>query len=288
MRVVLGILTIAALSSCSDADSDVDEGGRSQIVVTTSILGDIVRNVVGDHADVDVVMPAGADPHDFEPSARQVEAMGDADLLVVNGAGFEAGLVSVIEAAEDAGTDVFTAADHVELRELEGEADAHIWTDPSNMVAVVEALGEVLPDAADGAARYAQELRALDAEIESLVAAVPSEQRVLVTNHEVLGYFADRYGFDVVGTVIPSASTVAEASAADLEALADLIRAEGVPAIFAETSSSSALADALADEVGEVEVIELFAESLGEPGSDADTYIAMQRTNAERIVEGLG
>jgi zinc/manganese transport system substrate-binding protein len=276
MRVVLGILIVVTLGACSGDDEAATAG--TQVVVTSSILGDIVEQVAGGDVDVEVVMPRGADPHEFAPSARQVEAMAEADLLVVNGGGFEAGLLGAIDAAEDAGATVFTATDHVELR---GD-DPHIWTDPTNMIAVVEALDEVLPGSATG---YLDELRTLDAEIEETLA--PVERRVLVTNHEVLGYFAERYGFDVVGTVIPSLSTRAEASAADVEDLAEIILAEDVPAIFVETSSSADLAEALADDVGDVEVVELFAESLGEPGSGGETYVEMQRTNAERIAEGL-
>ena len=275
MRVVLGILTVVALGACGGEGEDT---GGTQVVVTSSILGDVVEQVVGPDVGVEVIMPRGAAPHEFAPSARQVEAMAEADLLVVNGGGFEAGLDSAIEAAEDAGATVFTAVDHVELR----DGDPHIWTDPSLMIPVVEALDEALPGSAAG---YLDELRELDDEIEALLA--PVENRVLVTNHEVLGYFADRYGFEVVGTVIPSLSTRAEASAAGIEALADVLRAEGVRAVFAETTSSADLAEALADEVGDVEVVELFAESLGEPGSGADTYVEMQRTNARRIAEAL-
>ena len=281
MRVVLGIfLTAAALAACGD-DAEGGAGtDRPRVVVTTSILGDIVTQLAGDVADVEVVLPRGADPHEFAPSARQAEAMVEADLLVVNGAGFEGGLDSAVDAAEDAGTDIFVAADHVDLL----DEDPHLWTDPARMVAVVEALGTALDV---DASSYAEEVRALDGEIETILGDVPAERRVLVTNHEVLGYFADRYGFEVVGAVIPSLTTRAEASAAGIEALADVLRARGVRAIFAETTSSADLAEALAAEVGDVEVVELFAESLGDEGSGAETYLEMQRTNAERIAGAL-
>ena len=282
MRTVLGTLLAAAvtLASCSEGGSDA--GGRPQVVVTTSLLGDVVEQLVAGEADVEVVMPPGSDPHEFAPSARQAESMAAADLLVVNGSGFEGGLQSAVEAAEDAGAAVFVATDHVDLL---GD-DPHFWTDPRRMLAVVEALAAALP-AAPGAEAYTDELRALDADIEQALAAVAPERRVLVTNHEVLGYFADRYGFEVVGTVIPSTSTRAEPSSAALDELASTIRAEQVPAIFVESSSSGDLAEALAEEVGDVEVVELFAESPGEPGSEASSYVGMQRTNAERIAEAL-
>jgi zinc/manganese transport system substrate-binding protein len=277
MRVVLGIFIVAAVAACG---GDAEDRPGTHVVVTSSILGDIVEEVVGAGVDVEVIMPRGADPHEFAPSARQVEAMAEADLLVVNGGGFEGGLRSAIGAATDAGATVFTATDHVDLH----DGDPHIWTDPTNMIAVVEALDEALPGSAAG---YLDELRALDTDIEEILSVVPPDRRVLVTNHEVLGYFAARYDFEVIGTVLPSLTTSAEASAADIEQLADVLRTEHVRAVFAENTSSADLADALADEVGDVEVVELFAESLGDEGSGAETYIDMQRTNAERIAEAL-
>ncbi len=121
----------------------------------------------------------------------------------------------------------------------------------------------------------------------SLVEAIPAERRVLVTNHEVFGYFADRYGFEVVGVVIPGGSTTDAASAGELAELAEVIEAEGVPAIFADTSSPDELINTLAEEVGSIEVVELYSESLGEPGTDGATYLEMVQTNAERISAAL-
>jgi zinc/manganese transport system substrate-binding protein len=275
------------LVACADDDDGAGvDGGRPSIVVTSNILGDIVTMVAGDAADVEVLLPLGVDPHEFAPSTRQAEAMADADLLVVNGAGFEAGLDDAIEGAGE----VFTFTEHIDLL---GE-DPHVWTDPTRLVPAVEALAEALVDAGsdpavtERAAAYVDQLEAVDAEIGALLADLPDERRVLVTNHEVLGYFADRYDFEVVGAVIPSLTTGAEPSAADIEDLAEVIEAEGVPAIFGETSSPSALAEALAETVGgEVEVVELFTESLGEPGSGAETYLDLLRTDAQRIHDAL-
>jgi zinc/manganese transport system substrate-binding protein len=134
---------------------------------------------------------------------------------------------------------------------------------------------------------YLAELESLHLEVEGLLAGIPAEDRVLVTNHEVFGYFADRYDFDVLGVIIPGGSTLAEPSAEDLADLAREIDERGVPAIFAETSSPTRLADALAAEGTDVEVVELYSESLGEPGSPGDTYTGMVRTNAERIAAAL-
>ena len=282
------------------------------MVVTTSILGDVTRQLVGDEANVDVVMPIGADPHEFAPSARQAEAMQDADLLVVNGAGFEQGMAGIIDGATADGTPTFTVADHVALRHVDGTEhadehagdddhdhdgdDPHLWTDPTNVAAAVTPLADALRglDGVDAAAieqratRYVRELQDLDAEVVGILAPIPAARRVLVTNHEAMGYFADRYGFEVVGTVIPSMTTMASASAAGVEALADVIEERRVPAIFGETTQPTQLADALADEVGgDVEVVELYTESLGEPGSGADSYVGMLRTDAELIARAL-
>ena len=164
------------------------------------------------------------------------------------------------------------------------------------MAVVVHAIADFLIDEVDGidtvaveaaADAYERELDALDAEIADLLAAIPSPRRVLVTNHEVFGYFAERYGFDVVGAIIPGGSTTDGASAAALAALAETIRDTGVTVIFADVSSSTDLAQTLADEVGDIEIVELYSESLGGAGSDGATYVEMIRTNAERITAAL-
>jgi zinc/manganese transport system substrate-binding protein len=317
MRKILSLAVLGlAVTGCGGGDDAAGAGNRPSVVVTTTILGDIVRQIVGEQADVQVLMPVGADPHEFAVSSRQAEAMEEADLLVVNGAGFEQAIEEVIDAAVDAGAPHFALTDHVALlpaglhgderdehadesAEEHGEHgafDPHVWTDPSRVATAVEALGAGLAelDGVDAVAVeqaadvYAAELRELDAEIAGLLEPIPVERRVLVTNHEVFGYFAERYGFGVIGAVIPSVSTQAEASARQLEQLAEQIDAAGVPAIFVETSGATDLAEALAEQVGgDVELVELYTESLGEPGSGADTYIGLMRTDAERIAAAL-
>jgi len=315
----VGIAGLLATACGDDGAADAGSGSRSTIVATTSILGDVVSEMAGDLATVGVVMPANADPHEFQPSARDAADLREADVVVANGAGFEAGLEETLHGAEEDGTVVFEAIDHVATLEAVDEApaedgenadeeegddhghegvDPHFFNDPARMAAAAEALADLLAEEVpaldtaafrDRAAAYVAELRALDAEVESTLAVVPAERRKLVTNHDVFAYFAERYGFEVVGAVIPATTTQASASAADIAALAATITAEGVPAVFADTSSPDDLADALADEVGgEVAVVELYSESLGEAGSGADTYAGMMRTNASRIAEALG
>ena len=137
------------------------------------------------------------------------------------------------------------------------------------------------------AADYVAELEALDGEVEEMLSAIPDDQRIMVTNHEVFGYFADRYDFEVVGTVIPSGSTNDGVSAEAIVELAEVIEHEGVQAIFADTSSSDELAVTLADEVGAVQVVELFSESLGADDTDGSTYVDMVRSNAAAIAAAL-
>ena len=318
--VLLAILasTVAACGS-DGGTNDADSGADGPVIVaTTSILGDVVGQLVGDQAEVVTVMPAGADPHDFQPSAQEVDALLSASAVIANGENFEEGLIDVIESAVAAGIPTFEAIDAVStLERSAGErnedahgdedehedeeaghrVDPHFFTDPSRMADAVNGIVAFLDAEVDGldsealnaaGDEYLAELADLDAEVEQLLAVIPEEQRTLLTNHEVFGYFADRYGFEVVGAVLPGGSTVESASAGELADLAELIEAEGVSAIFADTSSSSALADTLAAEVGEVAVVELYSESLGEVDSDGATYVEMIRTNANRIAGALG
>jgi zinc/manganese transport system substrate-binding protein len=283
-----GLLLVAA--ACGGGDDAAADG--PVVVVTTSVLGDVVENLVGDVAEVEVLMPPGADPHEFALSARQAADLREADLVVANGGGFEAGLDDTLDAAEDDGATVVRALDAVDRI----DDDPHFFTDPDRMAvaagAIADALAAEVPaldtaEVRDRADAYVADLEALGAEVEATLAPVPPEHRRLVTNHDVFAYFADRYDFTVVGAVVPAVTTQAEPAAGELADLAAVIEAEGVPAIFADTSSPEQLADALADEAGDVEVVELYSESLGEPGTEADTYEGMIRTNASRIAGAL-
>jgi zinc/manganese transport system substrate-binding protein len=295
-----GLLGLAVLSGCSAGATD-----RPLIVVTTNILGDVVQNVVGDQAEVLTLMRPGSDPHSFEISAQEAARILTADLVVANGLGLEEGVQHQIDAADAAGVAILSAGDVIDPlpyaatadAPATGTADPHFWTDPARMVDVVDAVATAVGDHVDGvdparlgaqAAAYTAELSALDAEMTAAFAAVPAGQRNLVTNHHVFGYLADRFGFTVVGAVIPGGSTLAAPSASDLKGLVDAIDAAGVPTIFAESSQPDRLVQVLADEAGiDVAVVELFTESLSEPGTDADTYLTMMRTNSQRITTGL-
>ena len=450
--------TTSPVTSETSAVSDSDTGAvvatpSLLVVVTTTILGDIVSNIVGSDAELVVLLPVGADPHDYRASAAQVTLLHDADLVVSNGIQLEEGLIDVLEAAEADGVNLLEVGDLLdplpfgggghdmeeegehhdeeegehdhehegdmeegehdhehegdmeegehdhehegdeeegehdhehegdmeegehdhehegdeeegehdhehegdeeegehdhehegdeeegehdhehegdeeegehdhehEGDEEEGEhdhehegdmeegehdheheghahtgGDPHFWLDPLRVAEaahlIAHELAELDPsiDWEGRAESYASELEELDEEIKAILAPIHAEDRKLITNHDALGYFAARYGFEIVDTVIPGGATLADPSSAELAALVERIREEGVKAIFAETIESTALAEALAAEAGsDVAVVELYTGSLGEPGSGADSLIGMLRVNAQRIAEIL-
>jgi len=296
--ILTGALLLAA---CGGDDGGSASADGPTIAVTTSILADVVGELVGDQAEVFAVMPPGADPHEFQASAQEVDRVRRADALVLNGGGFEEALLDLVDAVAEDGMRVHEVvgadrdADREDGEDEQGHEDVgdpHFFTDPVRMDEAVEGISAFLAAEVPGldvealrqaTAAYQDELRALDVEVEALLADIPESRRVLVTAHDVLGAFADRYGFEVVGTVIPSASTSDGGNAGDLAELADAVRDAGVRAVFVDSSAADRLARTLAAEAGDIEVRTLFTESLGEPGSGAETYLDMVRTNAERI-----
>jgi zinc/manganese transport system substrate-binding protein len=304
MRRSLIPLLALALVAAGCGDGGGATGDRTLVITTTSILADVVADLAGDAATVESIMPNGADPHDFEASARDIARLRDADLVVANGLGLEEQLTAVLDRAEGDGVAVLRVAPAVDPLpfaeipghddEHAGDLDPHIWFDPIRMAAAVrlvaDRMDEIDPQGGWGgrADGVVADLETLDAEIREIVSVVPEDRRLLVTNHEVLGYFAARYDFRVVGVVVPGGSTLAEPSSRDLADLVAAIRDTGVPAIFTETTDSSALAESVADEIGRpIEVVELHTAALGDPGSEAATYIGMMRTNARAIAAAL-
>jgi len=241
--VLAAIVLTGSLAAGSVAPVAAQEQVGS-VVVTTEVLGSVVSQLVGDAGDVSVIMPSGANPHSYEPSARDAERMLNADVLVSNGLDLEEALVAVLESAGSEGVTWFQAADHIAALDLEegdhdevddeiethdhDAEDPHIWTDPLVMRDVVTALQPVLAqagiDVTSGADMLIADLELLDAEADEVLSAVPGEDRKLVTGHRSLGYFADRYGFELIGTVIPSLSTSGEPTAREMAQLIDDIK----------------------------------------------------------------
>lgn len=294
------LITAIAAAGCTAQAAD-----RPVIVVTTNILGDVVRNVVGDQAEVVTLMQPNADPHSFAVSAQEAAVMRTADLIVSNGLGLEEGLQQHVEAAAADGVPVFVAGDAIAALaysadngagDAQGAADPHFWTDPERMVDVVDALEDTVAEVpgidtaalATTAGSYRSELEELDAAMSAAFAAIPEERRNLVTNHHVFGYLADRFGFRIIGAVIPGGTTLASPSASDLRELVGAIEEAQVSTIFAEASQPDRLVQVLADGANiDVAVVELFTESLTAPGEGAESYLTMMRTNTERIATGL-
>ncbi|RLV56233.1 zinc ABC transporter substrate-binding protein [Aeromicrobium phragmitis] len=301
VRRGIALVLAAALGTVGLAGCAGDGPGEGSIVVTTNILGDVAQQIVGDEAEVVVLMPDGADPHSFEISARDAATVENAALVVSNGLGLEEGVQNSVDAAAEAGVPVLAVGEEVDPLEYQegssrGQADPHFWTDPERMREaarlIAEQVLEQVPDIDAAAvqaraAEYDDELAALDDEMREAFDRIPTDQRTLVTNHHVLGYLADRYGFEVLGAVIPSGTTLASPSAADLDALATAIREAGVPAIFADSSHPDRLAQVLAETAGvDVEVHSLYSESLTADG-EAATYLGMMRANTATIATAL-
>lgn len=291
-------LAVASLAAAGCGD-DTGTSGTS-IVVTTPVLGAVVQDLVGDAAEVTVLMPNGSDPHDFQPSARDVGALEGAGLVVENGLDLEEGLAAALGEARDGGTRIFTATDHVDLRAVgedeevhadeehdHGTEDPHFWTDPLAVRDVVTALAPVLRDdlGLDLGDRPAAGERALtdaDAAIRAQLSDIPAAGRRLVTGHESMGYFARRYDFELVGALIPSLSSQAQVSASNLAALRAQVEREGVPAIFTEIGTPNGVAEAIADETG-ARVVEIATHSLPDDGS----YVTFIRDAATAVHDGL-
>ena len=303
MRTILIIASVVGmvLTACGVSSGQTDEA--LTIVATTTILGDVVSQIAGDDANVEVLMPIGVDPHDFQASSRQVASLNQADLVVANGLGLEGGLQDVLRAAEADGARVIYVGPalspiprgvHNRDNGGQGAEDPHVWMDPVRMTKAVALIASELRQLDGGvdwgvrAEAYADELAAADWELTALFTGVPTDARKLVTNHDSMGYLADRYGFEVVGVLLPGDSTLGTASSRELSELVRVIEAEGVPAIFAETTQPAVLAEAVAAEIGHpVEVVELYTGSLGEPGSGAENLLGMLRVNAHRIAGAL-
>jgi zinc/manganese transport system substrate-binding protein/manganese/iron transport system substrate-binding protein len=285
------MLAAVVSTGCGGGDSG---GGGPAVAVTTPQAADLVRNVAGSGADVTQVVPANADPHEYEPTPSDAEALARADLIVRSGGEVDGWLDQLIESS---GSDapVLTLSDHVRLIEGDGGTDPHWWQDPRNAVAAVAAiraeLDRIDPGEARsfdaGARRYTSEIERLDHAIAACIGRVPADRRKLVTSHDALGYYADRYGIDVIGAAIPALSTQAQAAAGETADLVDLIRSEGVGAVFPEAGVSPDLEEAIAAEADARIGDELWADTLGPEGTAASTYLGSLRSNTEAIVNGL-
>jgi zinc/manganese transport system substrate-binding protein len=294
---VLGVGLIGA--GCGNSGSA--GSGQLEVVATTTQIGDWVREVGGDAVAVDQVLQPNTDPHEYEPRPSDVAAAADARIVFANGDNLDGWIDQIVS---DSGSDAAVVDLGAAAPErLPGESDGaeasrydpHWWHDPRDAAAAVREIERRLA-AADPAHRrrfernadaYLRRLHALDAGIARCVDSIPPARRKLVTDHDAFGYFAARYGIDVVGAVIPSQTTQAQPSARDLSELIDLIEREHVAAVFPESSLSAKVAEAIARQTGASADYTLYGDTLGPAGSDGATYLAMEAANADSIVRGL-
>ncbi|HST43559.1 MAG TPA: metal ABC transporter substrate-binding protein [Conexibacter sp.] len=326
---LLSLAAVAALAvaGCGSDDDGANGGattsggadvGSVNVVATTTVLGDLAREIGGGAVEVTQLLQPNSDPHDYEPRPDDVVATSKASLVLESGDGLDewiedvvdqsAGNPTLLDVAEtlpvqrsgedeehDHAEEDHAEDEHAEEEHDHGDVDPHWWHDPTNVEAAAATVRDALTRAnPEGRALYARnadayvaKVRALDRGIRQCLAGVPAAQRKLVTDHDALGYFADRYDVEIVGAVIPSLTTQAQPSAGDVADLAKLIRREGVRAVFPESGSNRKLPEAVAQETGITAEYQLYGDALGPEGSDAATYLGMEAHNADAMVRGF-
>jgi len=295
LAACLAALLVAGCAGSGGGGAAGGGDGALRVVATTTQVADLARNVGGGRVRVTSLLKPGIDPHDYEPSPSDIDALAHADLVLENGVGLEGWLGDTIDGSGFDGPVVDTSRG-VRLRLVGGAPDPHIWQDPRNAEVMAANIGRGLAAAEPSAAAdfqgdlaaYTRQLRALDAEVRRQVGSLAN--RKVVTDHDAFGYYLDRYGLELVGSVIPSFDSSAELSGRDIRDLVAKVRATGVKAIFAETTLPPRAAETIGREAG-VKVVEgdsaLYGDALGPPGSNGDTYIKMIRHNTAMIVSNL-
>ena len=288
--VVIGAVVIGA---CGAGPATV-AGGGPVVVATTTQVGDLVRAVAGERAGVRQILSANSDPHAYEPRPSDVRAVTGAKVVVRSGGDLDDWLGGVLDNA-GSDTKAVDLIDSVRTRRGEGGVDPHWWQDPRNAELAVPVIRDALVAADPGgraaytaaAAAYLARLQALDRAIAACLGAIPAAKRRLVTDHDALGYYAARYGIEVIGTVIPALSTQAQASAGAVAGGGGGGRRAGVTTIYTETSANAKLARAIARDAGATVGPPLYADSLGPAGSPGATYIGALRANTLALARGF-
>lgn len=301
---ILVILAALILAACSPMNSPSKESNTSlKVLATQNFLTDIAQNVAGERVKVESLIPIGTEPHAFEPTPQDVQKIAQSNVLILNGAGLEEWLEKTLENAggeraiieASAGLAMREPHTNEPIHEHADEGDPHFWFDPTLVVKYVENIrdGLIAADPAGketytaNAAAYIAKLNELDGWIKTQVEQIPAERRLMVTDHHTFGYFADRYGFTIIGAIVPGFTTGASPSAQELASLIDQIKDTGAPAIFLEASTSPQMAQQIASETGAKVVTDLYTHSVTEAGGKATTYLDMMKHNVMRIVEAL-
>ena len=289
---LLPALALAAVlaSGCGQGPAGADSDAALSAVATTTQVGDFVRRVGGDRVAVGQTLAANAEPHDYEPRPSDAREMAEAEVVFRSGGGLDSWLDDLVE---NAGGDA-EVVDLIGSVHTRGD-DPHWWQDPRNAVRAVTAIRDRLAEADPeggriyerNAAAYVLELKRLDRSVAACIDRIPAARRKLVTTHDALGYYADRYALEVIGALIPSLSTQAQPSAGDTQALVQQIEALDVKAIFPESSVSPKLEEAVARETGAEVGAALWADTLGPEDSGGATYVESIQANTAAIVDGL-
>lgn len=303
---ILAVLTL--LPACGQGVDLPENDGRLRVVATTTIVGDVVSQVGGELVELSVLLPSGTDPHSFDPTPQDVARVAEADLVFANGAGLEEFLANLIESAgvedrvvhvsegvdflitDDSGLEVDSSEEDHPAQGL----DPHTWTDPNNVVVWVENIQRVLSEADPGnretyaanADEYGSQLENLDIWIRERVSEVPENNRKLVSDHAIFGYFANEYGFEQVGALIPGYSTLSEPSAQDIARIEDAIAELDVNAVFVGNTINPSLAARVAEDTG-TQLVFVYTGSLSERGGEAGTYLDYTRFNISAFVDAL-
>ncbi len=302
---LLILLLLAMLVACTQDPSQplqpAASPGKLKVVATTTIVGDVVQHIGGQAIQLNVLLPVNADPHSFQPTPQDAAKVAEAQVIFVNGAGLEAFLSPLLENAGSQvrqvsvsqGISLHSALEE-EHEEDDPQGDPHVWMDPNNVMVWVKniaaALSEADPQNAtlyqNSAEMYLQNLDELDLWIRQQVDQIPEARRVLVTDHQVFGYFAERYGFQQLGAVIPGYSTMSQPSAQELAALEDSLRSLNVPAIFVGNTIQPNLVEQVSNDTG-TQLLFVYTGSLTDASGPAATYLDYMRFNVNVIVSAL-
>lgn len=302
-QTVVGVILGISMSGCTQVDSSrISPGndGQPLVVATNTIIANLAEEVGGDEIQLTSLLKPGIDPHVYEPTPADSRVLETADLILYNGYNLEPGIIKLMNAAggEARKLAVGEVVPPLQLDESQGEnvPDPHIWSNAENAIAMVNAIRDALIELSptdkevftQRAAKLTSELQQLHSWINQQVQTIPPEQRQLVTTHDAFQYYGQAYGIAIAGTLI-GISTEEQPSAQTVKRLVESIKKIGVPAIFAETTINPALIKTVAQEAGvKLAPRELYSDSIGEPGSEGDSYIKMMEANTRTIVEALG
>lgn len=298
-KVLYFILVVILILLSPGCGNTSQYDGKISVLTTTSILGDIVAHVGGDLVSVTTIIPIGSDPHEFTPRPKEATSISTADIIFIIGAGLEDKLLPLFESADGSGKifEVSRGVDFLFTRE-EGPSkeiqDPHVWMNPGNILIwiknIADALVELDPlhEAAyqENAVIYSKQIETLDEWVHSQVEVIPDDRRVIVSDHDVLGYFNAAYGFHQLGTITGSFSTDASPSAQEIANLEELIIQNDARAIFISENSSLTLANQIAFDTG-IEVVQIYHASLTKEEGPASTYLDFIRYNVTAIVDAL-